>query len=73
MTNSVKFMSSKFYEYEKKRLEREAGIVELESEVVFCLLKLKSCNAADRMEQYSRRNSILIHGLPEVIREDTGS
>ena len=37
-------MSSKFYEYEKKRLEREAGIVELESEVVFCLLKLKSCN-----------------------------
>ena len=44
MTNSVKFMSSKFYEYEKKRLEREAGIVELESEVVSCLLKLKSCN-----------------------------
>ena len=44
MTNSVKFMSSKFYEYEKKRLEREAGIVELESEVVFFLLKLKSCN-----------------------------
>ena len=44
MTNSVKFMSSKFYEYEKKRLEREAGIVELGSEVVFCLLKLKSCN-----------------------------
>ena len=44
MTNSVKFMSSKFYEYEKKRLEREAGIVELESEIVFCLPKLKSCN-----------------------------
>ena len=36
MTNSVKFMSSKFDEYDKERLERKARIVEL------CLLKLKS-------------------------------
>ena len=31
LTDSVKFMSSKFDEYEKERLEREARIVELES------------------------------------------
>ena len=34
LTDSVKFMSSKFDEYEKERLEREARIVELESKVV---------------------------------------
>ena len=26
---------------------------------------------SDKMEEYSRRNSILTHGLPEVNREDT--
>ena len=34
LTDSVKFMSSKFDEYEKERLERDARIVELESKVV---------------------------------------
>ena len=34
LTESVKFMSSKFDEYEKERLESEAEIVELESKVV---------------------------------------
>ena len=39
-TDSVKFMSSKFDEYEKERLEREARIVELESKVVFLSTKV---------------------------------
>ena len=67
-------MSSKFNENEKERLEREARTVELESKVVSLstnVQKLK--NTADRMEQYSRRNSILIHGLPEENGEDTDS
>ena len=34
MTDSVKFTSSKFDEYEGEKLEREARIVELESKVV---------------------------------------
>ena len=34
LIDSVEFMSSKFDEYEKERLEREARIVELESKVV---------------------------------------
>ena len=45
MTDSVKFISSKIDEYEKKRmLEREARIVRLESNIFICLLKLKSWN-----------------------------
>ena len=74
LTDSVKFMSSKFDEYGKERLEREARIVELESKVVSVSTKVeKSEYAADKMEQYSILNSILIHGLPEVKGEDTES
>ena len=67
-------MSSKFNEYEKERLEREARIVELESKVVSLPTKIERLEyTADIMEQYSRRNSILIHGLPGVKGEDTVS
>ena len=67
-------MSSKFDEYERERLEREATIVELESKVVSLSTKVEKLEyIADRMEQYSRCNSILIHGLPEEKREDTDS
>ena len=74
LTDLVKFMSSKFDEYEKERLEREARIVELESKVVSLSNKVEKLEyTADKMEQYSRRNSILIHGLPELKVEDTDS
>ena len=43
LTDSVKFMSSKFDKYEKERLEREVRIGEIESKVL-CLLKLKGWN-----------------------------
>ena len=62
LTDSVKFMSNEFHEYEKERLERlemEARIVEL----VSLSTKFKKLEyTADRMKQYSRRNSMLIHG-----------
>ena len=62
LTDSVKFMSNEFHEYEKERLERlemEARIVEL----VSLSTKFKKLEyIADRMKQYSRRNSMLIHG-----------
>ena len=74
LTDSVKFMSSKFDEYEKERLEREARTVELESKVVALTTKNEKLEyTADRIEQYSRRNSIQIHGLSEVKGEDTDS
>ena len=44
LTNSVKFMSWKFDEYEKERLEKEARIVELKVKLFLYLLKLKSWN-----------------------------
>ena len=62
LTDSVKFMSNEFHEYEKERLERlemEARIVEL----VSLSTKFKKLEyIADRMKQYSRRNSMLIYG-----------
>ena len=66
LSDSVKFMSSKFDEYENERLERDARIVELENKVVSLSTKVEKLEyTADKIEQYSRRNSILIHGLPE--------
>ena len=73
LTNSVKFVSSEFDEYEKERLEREARTVEFESKVGPLSKVVKLEYTADRMEQYSRRNSVLIHGVPEEKREDTDS
>ena len=40
-THSVKFISSKFDEYEKGRLEREARIVEFESKVLSLFTKVE--------------------------------
>ena len=73
LTDSVKLMS-KFDKYEKERLEKEPRIVELESKVVSLSAKVEKLEyTADKMEQYSRHNSILIHGLPQVKGEDTDS
>ena len=48
--------------------------MELESKVACFSTKVENLEYTfDKMEQYSRRNSILIHGLPEVKGEDTDS
>ena len=74
LTDSIRFMSSKFDKYEKKRLEREAGIVELEGKVVSLSTKVEKLQySADRMKQYSRRNSIWIYSLPKVKGKDADS
>ena len=71
LTDSVKVMSSKLDEYEKQRLETEARIVEIESKVVSLSTKVENLEyTGNRMEQYLRRNLILIHGLPEKKGED---
>ena len=72
LTDSVKFMPSNFDKYEKESLEKEARIVELESKVVSLYTKVEKLGfTADRMEQCSIHNSILIRGLPEEKGEDT--
>ena len=74
LSHSVKVMSLKFNEYEKESLEREARIVKLKNKVVPLSTKAEKLEyTTEKMEQYSRRNSILIHGLPEVKGEDTDS
>ena len=53
------------FDFEKERLEWKYGTVELQSKVVFLSTKVEKLEfTTARMEQYSRRNSILIHGLP---------
>ena len=48
--------------------------MELESKVVSLFTKIKMLEyTTQRMKQYSRHNSILIHGLPEVKGKDTDS
>ena len=72
LTDSVMFMSSKYDEYEKKRLEREDRIVELESQVVSLSTKVEKLEyKVDTMKQYSRRNPLLIHDLPKEKGQDT--
>ena len=74
LTDSVRFMSSKFDKYEKERLERKAKIVELEGKVVSLSTKVEKLKySTDRIKQYSRRNSIWIYSLPKVKGKDADS
>ena len=62
----VNFICEKFDEYERDRAEKEKIISELQKNVndmSATIESLKRC--LDRLEQYSRRNYLLIHGLPE--------
>ena len=72
LTNSVIFMSTKFDEYEKKRLEREDRTVELESRDVSLSTKVEKLGyKVDTLKQYSRRNPLLIHDMPKEKGQDT--
>ena len=65
----VNFICEKFDEYERDRAEKEKIISELQKNVndmSATIESLKRC--LDRLEQYSRRNYLLIHGLPESIK-----
>ena len=65
-------MSDKFDEYEKDRREKEKIINGLQNEVSSLterieLLEIKS----DDSEQYSHRNSLLVHEVEEQEQENT--
>ena len=69
---TVNFICEKFDEYERERTEKEKIISELQKNVndmSATIESLKGC--LDRQEQYSRRNCLLIHGLPESKNENT--
>ena len=66
LNKTVNFICEKFDEYERDRAEKEKIISELQkniNDMSATIESLKRC--LDRLEQYSRRNYLLIHGLPE--------
>ena len=72
LNKTVNFICEKFYEYERDRAEKEKIISELQKNVndmSATIESLKGC--LDRQEQYSGRNCLLIHGLPESKNENT--
>ena len=79
LKTSVDTISSQFEEYEKERAEREKKIKELENTVTNLNEKVSILNKQvgdldqkiEKQEQYSRRNCLLIHGVPENKDENT--
>ena len=68
LKEAVDFISNKFDDFERDRLEKEKVIKHLKEEVTY----LDDITAeTDRHEQYSRRNCLLIHDLPESKNENT--
>ena len=66
LKDTVDFISNKFDDFERDRLEKEKNIKDLKEEVTYLRGKVDDITAeADRQEQYSRRNFLLIHGIPE--------
>ena len=71
-SESIKFMSHEFDEFEKERPEQKKVIEELRGEVSSLNEKLNGITEhVDRKEQYSRRNCLLIHGVTEGNQENT--
>ena len=72
LSESVKFMSDKFDDFEKERQEQKKVIEKLRGEVSSLNEKLNGITEqVDRQEQYSRRNCLLIHGITEGNQENT--
>ena len=71
LSEAVEFITKKFDQYETERKEKEKIINDLQgkvSEVSSEIEVLK--NFLDLQQQYSRRNCVLIHGIPEQKGED---
>ena len=72
LSESVKFMSDKFDQFEKRRQEQKKVIEELRGEVSPLNEKLNAiAEQLNRQEQYSRQNCLLIHGITEGNQENT--
>ena len=72
LSEAVEFIAKKFDQYETERKEKEKIINDLQrkvSEISNEIEVLK--NSLDRQQKYSRRNCVLIHGIPEQKGEDT--
>ena len=72
LNKTVNFICGKFDEFNSDRVEKEKTINELQKNVNDKTATTESLKGSlDRQEQYSRRNCLLIHGLPESKNENT--
>ena len=72
LSQSIKFISDKFDEFEKERQEPKKKIEELRGEFSSLNEKLNGITEqVDWQEQYSRRNCLLIHGITEGDQKNT--
>ena len=72
LTDPIDFISKKFKEYEKERKEKEERIKTLEECLTNMSKRVDSLSSqVDKHEQHSRRNFLLLHGIPENENEKT--
>ena len=72
LNKTVNFRCDKFDEFERDKAEKEIIINDLKKNVNDMSVTIESLKGSlDRQEQYSRRNCLLIHGLPESKNENT--
>ena len=72
ITKGMKYINEKFKEYEEERKADKEIIKNLEKNLSLMSQRMDVMDKKlDKQEQYSRRNCILIHGIPEKKGEDT--
>ena len=72
LSEAVEFITEKFDQYETERKEKEKIINDLQGKVSEMPNEIEVLkNSLDQQQQYSRRNCVLIHGIPEQKGEDT--
>ena len=72
LTESLEFFSNKFDELERENKKKNEKIKELEETIDILTEKNKSLTSdVDELEQYSRRNCLLLHGVQENENENT--
>ena len=70
LKDAVDFIFNKFDDFERDRLEKGNIIKDLKKEVTYLRGKVDDITEeTDRQEQFSRRNCLLIHSLPESKNE----
>ena len=72
LNKTVNFICEKFNEFERDRAEKDRNIIELQKNVNDMSATVESLkDSLDRKDQHSRRNWLLIHGLPESRNKNT--
>ena len=72
LNDALDFISNKFHDFERDGLEKENIVKDLKEEVFYLRVKVDDITMkTDRQEQCSRKNCLLIQGIPENNNENT--